>query len=75
MGGVERPYVHRYMNNSIFYRIHTAFEVKVRSQSLRHVEFDTSCTSGLESSQFKTWTTKEANACILIALLLRLVPV
>lgn len=64
------PFVHRYMSNSVFYRICTSFEVKVRMQSLRLLESE-----GGASGLGDTWTTKEANSCILTALLLCLIPV
>lgn len=76
------------MSNSIFYRICTAFEVRVRSQSLCAIDLtdltESSDSSGATSSGAaasmapnttnKLWTTKEANACVLTALLLCLVP-
>jgi len=67
------PFVHRYMSNSIFYRICTAFEVKARAQSLRSVDTTDSSSSSTSTSQI--WTTKEANSCILTALCICLVPV
>lgn len=75
----ERPFVHRYMSNSVFYRICTAFEVKVRMQSLRLLELESGNTASGgsvgDSASLKTWTTKEANSCVLNALLLCLIPV
>lgn len=62
------PFVHRYMSNSIFYRICCAFEVKTRAQALR-VETEPT------SQNIKIWTAKEANSCILTALCICLVPV
>ena len=64
---IDGPFVHRYMSNSVFYRICCSFEVKVRSSSLKSVE------SSSQSS--KIWTTKEANSCILTGLCICLVPV
>jgi hypothetical protein len=63
------------MSNSVFYRISTTFEVKVRMQSLRLLESDLGGASGMTDNALKTWTTKEANSCILTALLLCLIPV
>uniref|UniRef100_A0A336MFI2 CSON000929 protein n=1 Tax=Culicoides sonorensis TaxID=179676 RepID=A0A336MFI2_CULSO len=81
----QKPYIHRYMSNSIYYRICTAFEVRVRSQSMCAIDLtDTpdeaqggacsSQVSAINGVSSKLWTTKEANACILTALLLCLVP-
>ena len=67
-GERSERHVHRYMSNSIFYRICTTFEVKVQTQSMKAIEAET-------EDQINMWTTKEANSCVLTALLLRLVPV
>lgn len=64
---VDGPFVHRYMSNSVFYRICCSFEVKVRSSALKSVESS--------SQSCKIWTTKEANSCILTGLCICLVPV
>jgi hypothetical protein len=64
---IDGPFVHRYMSNSVFYRICCSFEVKVRASSLKSIE------SANQSS--KIWTTKEANSCILMGLCICLVPV
>lgn len=64
---IDGPFVHRYMSNSVFYRICCSFEVKVRASALKSVE------SSSQSS--KIWTTKEANSCILTGLCICLVPV
>lgn len=80
----QKPYIHRYMSDSVYYRICTAFEVRVRSQSMCAIDLSETPSEepqGASSSQAsatgattKLWTTKEANACILTALLLCLVP-
>lgn len=64
---VDGPFVHRYMSNSVFYRICCSFEVKVRASSLKSVEST--------SQSCKIWTTKEANSCILTGLCICLCPV
>uniref|UniRef100_A0A182NZX9 NHR domain-containing protein n=1 Tax=Anopheles epiroticus TaxID=199890 RepID=A0A182NZX9_9DIPT len=100
----------RYMVNGQFFHIKTAFEVRVRSQSLSAVDHSgeqrimlqaegsnvstntvggtsgggcstvvstTSLAStGVNSNDFtfRSWTTKEADACVLTALLIHLVP-
>lgn len=64
---VDGPFVHRYMSNSVFYRICCSFEVKARVSSLKSIE-----SSG---QSCKIWTTKEANSCILTGLCICLVPV
>ncbi|KFB46796.1 hypothetical protein ZHAS_00014801 [Anopheles sinensis] len=100
-----RPFPLRYMVNGQFFHIRTAFEVRVRSQSLsavdhlgeqRNAQVDggggvssgnttghsITATSGSSSSgsiapqdnTLRSWTTKEADACVLTALLLHLVP-
>lgn len=69
-------FTHRYMSGRTVYSIDTAFEVRVRTPSLCVAEL--SC-DGEGSSVFseivQTWTTKEAGACVLTALLLKLTPV
>lgn len=71
------PFVHRYMSNSVFYRICTAFEVKVKSQALCGIDLRDTAVEGASNAvgNNKVWTTKEANACILTSLFLCLVPV
>ena len=64
---IDGPFVHRYMSNSIFYRICCSFEVKVRGSSLKSIE--------TSNQSCKIWSTKEANSCILTGLCLCLVPV
>lgn len=64
---IDGPFVHRYMSNSVFYRICCSFEVKARTSSLKSIEST--------SQNFKIWTTKEANSCILTGLCICLVPV
>lgn len=68
------------MSNSVFYRICTAFEVKVRTQALCAIDLTEVSASGAAAEAAATtanklFTTKEANACVLTALLLCLVPV
>lgn len=63
---IDGPFVHRYMSNSVFYRICCSFEVKVRASCLKSVE---------SSSQSKIWTTKEPDSCVLNGLCICLVPV
>lgn len=67
---VDKPFVHRYMSNDVFYRICTTFEVKVKSSAVTSIE-------GSSSSQnnSKIYTTKEANACVLNSLCICLVPI
>uniref|UniRef100_A0A182JKE4 NHR domain-containing protein n=1 Tax=Anopheles atroparvus TaxID=41427 RepID=A0A182JKE4_ANOAO len=106
-----RPFALRYMVNGQFFHIRTAFEVRVRSQSLSAVDhlgeqqrmaqgdgFPASASSGsgttghgnttasgaagsgagisttAHDNALRSWTTKEADACVLTALLLHLVP-
>ncbi|CRK92215.1 CLUMA_CG005699, isoform A [Clunio marinus] len=64
---LDGPYVHRYLSNSVFYRICCSFEIKVRASSLKSLE--------TSSQVCKVWTAKEANSCILIGLCICLVPV
>lgn len=64
---VDGPFVHRYMSNSVFYRICCSFEVKVRTSSIKSVE--------TSNQTCKIWNTKEANSCILTGLCICLVPV
>lgn len=91
----QKPFGHRYMSNNVCYRICTAFEIRVRAQSMCAIDIIESDDAGTSSSTTftdaastsiigatatnsisnKLWTTKEANACILTALLLCLVPV
>lgn len=80
----QKPYIHRYMADSVYYRICTAFEVRVRSQSMCAIDLTetpseesgaTAVQGGAAAaSTTKLWTTKEANACILTALFICLVP-
>uniref|UniRef100_A0A182JQY2 NHR domain-containing protein n=1 Tax=Anopheles christyi TaxID=43041 RepID=A0A182JQY2_9DIPT len=109
-----RPFPLRYMVNGQFFHIKTAFEVRVRSQSLSAVDhtgessaqrimlqqadgLNTGATGGTAGGgcstavsttgslasagvmnsndfTFRSWTTKEADACVLTALLIHLVP-
>lgn len=64
---VDKPFVHRYMSNGIFYRICTAFEIKVKLSAIKSLE--------VSSQNCKIYTTKEANACILNSLCICLVPI
>jgi hypothetical protein len=66
---VDKPFVHRYMSNDVFYRICTAFEVKVKSSAITCVEGSSS------QNNTKIYTTKEANACVLNSLCICLVPI
>lgn len=66
---VDKPFVHRYMSNNIFYRICTAFEVKVKMSAVTTMEGSSS------QNNSKIYTTKEANACILNSLCICLVPI
>lgn len=63
----DKPFVHRYMSNGIFYRICTAFEVKVKVSAIKSLE--------ASSQNCKIYTTKEANACVLNSLCICLVPI
>jgi len=73
------------MTGSDVYTISTAFEVKVRSQSLCALEQEENDTDDVEvagaaslqssSNSLQMWSTKETGACVLTALLLRLEPV
>uniref|UniRef100_A0A182QPD3 NHR domain-containing protein n=1 Tax=Anopheles farauti TaxID=69004 RepID=A0A182QPD3_9DIPT len=98
-----RSFPLRYMVNGQFFHIKTAFEVRVRAQSLSAVDHPPSSTgdgggggtgsAGASSSAgpssahgapsaaskandftFRSWTTKEVDACVLTALLIHLVP-
>lgn len=66
-------YKFAYGNQS--YIAHAAFEVKVKTQALCGTESQPSCAIGASSNSesFETWSTKETGACILTALLIRLV--
>ncbi|XP_061511101.1 neuralized-like protein 4 [Anopheles gambiae] len=98
-----RTFPLRYMVNGQFFHIKTAFEVRVRAQSLSAVDHSGAgeglnastggagatgtggCTSGVSTVPtaggiatgtdftFRSWTTKEADACVLTALLIHLV--
>lgn len=79
---VDKPFVHRYMSNDVFYRICTAFEVKVKSSAITCIEGNSSSatsssssSASSSSSQNKIYSTKEANACILNSLCICLVPI
>lgn len=62
-------FVHRAGNSS--YRIETAFEVRVRTQAVCVADNEPVASNGQPIS---VWTTKEAGACVLSALLLKLTP-
>lgn len=64
---IDKPFVHRYMSNGIFYRICTTFEVKVKTSAIKSLD--------VSSQNCKIYTTKEANSCILSALCICLVPI
>lgn len=71
---VPSTFVHRAGNTS--YHIETAFEVRVRSQAICVSDQSGSDDEPLPSntSSLTVWTTKEAGACVLSALLLKLIP-
>lgn len=76
----QTTFAHRYMSGSTVYTIGTAFEVRVRTQSLCAPDVgdddaSDSADSGAASSSIQMWTTKEAGACVLTAVLLKLEPV
>lgn len=62
--------IHKYTSDSSVYKIRTAFELRVRTQALCGVEL--SDEAGAASLSNQMWTTKEAGACVLSALLIRL---
>lgn len=64
---VDAPFVHRYMSNSVFYRICCSFEVKVKLSNLKIIETN--------DQNIKIWTTREGSACILTGLCISLIPV
>ncbi|XP_038107546.1 neuralized-like protein 4 [Culex quinquefasciatus] len=80
----QRSSFHRYMASGVCYRICATFEVRVRSQALSSIEFPDaagsvggeggSSTSGAGSAGLRHWTTKEADACVLTALMVLLAP-
>lgn len=67
-------FVHRTGTSS--YRIETAFEVRVRTQSICVADTSVSVNDNeaVTSNGQPVWTTKEAGACVLSALLLKLTP-
>lgn len=69
-------FLHRAGSTS--YNIETAFEVRVRMQSLCAAESTSDDTNASSSSfavqQHSVWATKEAGACVLSAVLLKLTP-
>lgn len=71
----QSTFAHRYMSGSTVYTIGTAFEVRVKTQSLCGLETETEDGAGGSSSLTQVWTTKEAGACVLTALLLKLIPI
>lgn len=80
----QRSSFHRYMANSICYRICATFEVRVRSQSLSTIDFSEAAAGSSEIGSTaingsgngpRYWTTKEADACVLTALMVLLSPV
>lgn len=66
---VPSEVIHRYSSETNVYKIRAIFEVRVRSQSLCGADSEID-----EGNSAQIWTTKEAGACILTALLLRLEP-
>ncbi|XP_062535217.1 neuralized-like protein 4 [Armigeres subalbatus] len=80
----QRSSFHRYMANSVCYRICATFEVRVRSQSLSAIDFGETPAAGAGTGEIgstaganglRYWTTKEADACVLTALMVLLTPV
>lgn len=67
-------FVHRTGTSS--YRIETAFEVRVRSQAICVADTSVNVNDNepVASNGQPVWTTKEAGACVLSALLLKLTP-
>lgn len=68
---VDKPFVHRYMSNDVFYRICTTFEVKAKASAVTSIEGSSSSSQ----NNSKIYTTKEANACVLNSLCICLVPI
>lgn len=68
--------MHRSGNTS--YRIETQFEVRVRTQALCVADTSHNSTDNepiaSNGQSISVWTTKEAGACVLSALLLKLTP-
>lgn len=58
------------------YHIETAFELRVRTQALCVADrsFNEEKPTGSNAPSISIWTTKEAGACVLSALLLKLIP-
>ncbi|XP_058464925.1 neuralized-like protein 4 [Malaya genurostris] len=76
----QRSSFHRYMASSVCYRICATFEVRVRSQALSNIDLgevvsasDTG-SSTTPATELRHWTTKEADACVLTALMILLAP-
>jgi neuralized-like protein 4 len=67
---IDKPFMHRYMNNGILYRIYTAFEVKAKLSAIKNLEVNS-------SHNCKIYTTKEvdASSLILTGLCICLVPI
>lgn len=69
-------FVHRADNKS--YRIETAFEVRVRTQAVCVADTSHNLNDNepvtTNGQPISVWTTKEAGACVLSALLLKLTP-
>lgn len=67
-------FIHRTGTSS--YRIETAFEVRVRTQAICVADTSVSVNDNeaVASNGQSVWTTKEAGACVLSALLLKLTP-
>lgn len=65
-------FVHRTGASS--YRIETAFEVRVRTQAICVADTSVNDNEPVASNGQPVWTTKEAGACVLSALLLKLTP-
>lgn len=69
-------FVHR--SGNLLYRIETAFEVRVRTQAVCVADTSISLNDNepiaANGQPISVWTTKEAGACVLSALLLKLTP-
>lgn len=71
---IPSTFVHRTGTSS--YRIETAFEVRVRTQAICVADTSVNVNDNepVASNGQPVWTTKEAGACVLSALLLKLTP-
>ncbi|XP_055614454.1 neuralized-like protein 4 [Uranotaenia lowii] len=84
---LQKSSLHRYMANGVCYRIAATFEVRVRSQALCSIDFGDGAaaigpdhlvagsllaTNATSNGVVRYWTTKEADACVLTALMVQL---